>query len=65
MGSCGNEDHLRNSSREVNIFTSHHMQSNGNCILCVTEIRYCPWCGEEIEVVRVKYAETATQHEAY
>lgn len=50
----GVKGHRRTSSREVNIFTSHHIQIGGNCILGVTEIRYCPWCGEEIEVVRVK-----------
>jgi hypothetical protein len=30
------------------------MQISGNCVLGITEIRYCPWCGEKIEVVKVK-----------
>ncbi len=50
----GVKGHRRTTSREVNIFTSHHMQRSGNCILGLTEIRFCPWCGEEVVVVRVK-----------
>lgn len=50
----GIKGHRRTTSREVNIFASHHMQMSGNSVLGVVEIRYCPWCGEEIEVVRVK-----------
>jgi hypothetical protein len=50
----GIKGHPRTTSREVNIFTSHHMQISGNFILGITEIRYCPWCGEEIEVCRAK-----------
>jgi hypothetical protein len=49
----GVKGHARATSREVNIFTLHP-QSTGTIIPGITEIRYCPWCGEEVEVVRVK-----------
>lgn len=50
----GVKRHLRTTSREVNIFTSHHLLTSGNLVQGVTEIKYCPWCGEEIEIVRMK-----------
>ncbi len=34
--------------------SANHMQMSGNRVQGITEVRYCPWCGEEIEVVRVK-----------
>jgi hypothetical protein len=46
--------HPRTTSREVNIFTSQQMQTSGNCIVGISQIRYCPWCGEGFDVVRVK-----------
>lgn len=49
----GIKGHPWTTSREVNIFTSHHMQIIGNVILGITEIRYCPCCGEEFEIVRL------------
>ena len=42
----------RTTSREVNIFTSCHPQTNGNCVQGIAEIRFCPWCGEKITVVQ-------------
>jgi hypothetical protein len=51
----GIKGHPRTSSREVNIFTLHP-QSTETIIPGTTEIRYCPWCGEQIEVCRVKKA---------
>lgn len=49
----GIKGHPRTSSRHVNIFGLHQF-STGSIIPVITDIRYCPWCGEEIEVVRVK-----------
>ncbi len=49
----GLRGHPRSSSREVNIF-SLLPRSNGAVYWDITEINYCPWCGEVIEVVRVK-----------
>ncbi len=49
----GLKGHPRTTSHEVNIFTLHP-QSTGTIMPGITEIRYCPWCGEEIEVVRRK-----------
>ena len=49
----GLKGHPRTTSREVNIFTLHP-QVCGAAFPGITEIRYCPWCGEEVEVVRVK-----------
>jgi hypothetical protein len=50
----GVKGHARTTSREVNIFTSHHAQASGSRVQGITEVRHCPWCGEEIEVVCVK-----------
>jgi hypothetical protein len=41
------------TSREVNLFADRQ-QANGQTILEMVPIRYCPFCGEEIETVRVK-----------
>lgn len=49
----GIKGHPRTRSREVNIFTLHP-QSTGTIIPGITGIRYCPWCGEEIQVCRAK-----------
>lgn len=49
FGICG---HPRTASREVNIF-SLHPQMTGALVLGITQIRYCPWCGEEVEIVCV------------
>jgi hypothetical protein len=49
----GLKGHPRTTSREVNIFTSCHPQANGNCVQNITEIRFCPWCGEKIKIVQV------------
>jgi len=49
----GVRGHPRTTSREVNLFTLHP-QSSGTVIPGITEVRYCPWCGVEIEVVRLK-----------
>jgi hypothetical protein len=43
----------RTSSRHVNIFGLHQF-STGSIVPVINDIRYCPWCGDEIEVVRVK-----------
>lgn len=47
----GLKGHPRTSSREVNIFGLHQF-STGSIIPVITDINYCPWCGEGIEVVR-------------
>ena len=49
FGICG---HPRTTSREVNLF-GLHLYSTGTIIPAITEIRHCPWCGEEIELVRI------------
>lgn len=49
----GLKGHVRTTSREVNIFTLHP-QCGWTAFPGITEIRYCPWCAQEIEVVRVK-----------
>jgi hypothetical protein len=49
----GLKRHSRTSCREVNLFGLHQL-STGSIIPVITDIRYCPWCGEEIEVVRMK-----------
>jgi len=41
------------TSREVNLF-GLHQYSTGKIIPSIMEIRYCPWCGEEIELVCAK-----------
>jgi hypothetical protein len=49
----GLKGYPRTTSREVNIFILHP-QLSGRIMPGITEIRFCPWCGEEIEVYRVK-----------
>jgi hypothetical protein len=49
----GIKGHPRTTSREVNVFTQHP-QASGSILVGITEIRYCPWCGERIELCRVK-----------
>ncbi len=44
----------RTTSREVNIFTALVPQTNGRIVTGITEIWYCPWCGERIEVWRLR-----------
>lgn len=50
FGICG---HPRTTSREVNLF-GLHQYSTGTIIPSICEIRFCPWCGEEIVVIRVR-----------
>ena len=50
FGICG---HACTTSREVNLF-GLHQYSTGTIIPSIIEIRFCPWCGEEIVVVRVR-----------
>lgn len=50
----GVKGHPRTSSREVNVFTSYLALASGNGVQGITEIRYCPWCGEEIEIACLK-----------
>jgi hypothetical protein len=38
----------------LDFYLGLHQFSTGSIIPVITDIRYCPWCGEEIEVVRVK-----------
>jgi hypothetical protein len=49
----GIKGHPRTTSREVNLQTLHP-QSSGSIVQGITEIRCCPWCGQEVEVCRVK-----------
>ncbi len=49
----GLKGHPRTNSREVNIFGLHQF-STGTIVPVITDIRYCPWCADEIEVVREK-----------
>jgi hypothetical protein len=49
----GLKGHPRTSSREVNLFGLHQF-STGTIIPVITDIQFCPWCGEDIEVIRVK-----------
>jgi len=43
----------RSTSQSVNIFTVLP-QASGRVIAGMSEIRFCPWCGEEIEIRRLK-----------
>lgn len=52
----GINGHPRTTSREVNLFGLHQF-STGTIIPAITEVRYCPWCGEDIEIVHVKQQE--------
>jgi hypothetical protein len=38
------------TSREVNIFTYHPQAT----VWGITQIRYCPWCGEKIQVIGIR-----------
>jgi hypothetical protein len=40
-------------SREVNVWT-RIPQAKGGYVWAVTEINFCPWCGEAVEVCRLK-----------
>jgi hypothetical protein len=41
------------ASREVNVFTDK-AQANGGAVCVLTEIQHCLFCGEAVEMVRVK-----------
>ena len=43
----------RTTNREVNLQTPLP-QANGKVLAGVTAIQFCPWCGEAVEVCRVK-----------
>jgi hypothetical protein len=41
------------TSNEVNLFLPRP-QASGKTVLELVAVRYCPWCGEAVEVCRVK-----------
>jgi hypothetical protein len=49
----GIKGHHRTTSRDVSTF-SRYVFSTGTVIPVIAPIRFCPWCGEGIEVVRTK-----------
>jgi hypothetical protein len=49
----GVKDCPRSGNREVNAWT-RIPQAKGGYVWGVTEIAYSPWCGEAVEVYRVK-----------
>jgi hypothetical protein len=49
----GVRDYPASTSRTVNLYADHP-QTNGRAVLGLTEIQFCPWCGEAVETVREK-----------
>jgi hypothetical protein len=49
----GVRDCPASTNRTVNLFADHP-QANGRSVLELTEIQFCPWCGEVVETVREK-----------
>lgn len=43
----------RSTSKEINLWT-RLPQASGFCAWGLVEVRFCPFCGEEVEVCRVK-----------
>ena len=49
----GLKDCPRTASRKVNLWT-RVPQAKGGFVCGLVEVGYCPWCGEAVEVCRVK-----------
>lgn len=49
----GVRDCSESTSRDVNLFLTHP-QANGMAVLEAVPVQCCPWCGEAVEVCRVK-----------
>jgi hypothetical protein len=49
----GVRGHLRSTSRDVAIFTTHP-QANGKIVQGIMPVEFCPFCGQTIETCRDK-----------